>query len=211
MNELFEPILKAKIVPVIKLTDTDQVRGLGEALTKSGLPLAEITLRSPVALACIKAMKDEFPQMLIGAGTVTTTDQADAAMAAGAKFIVTPGFNPTVVDHCITKGYPIIPGVTSPSLVEWAMERGLTRLKFFPAEAAGGANYLKNLAPVYPEASFMPTGGVNKHNIKDYLALPNVYACGGSWIVKTALLEAHDFAEVERLTVEVLKSIGGAL
>lgn len=208
MNSLYEPILAKKLVPVIKLTNEDQVTGLAEALLKSDLPIAEITLRSPVALECIEKMAKDFPKMLIGAGTVTTPDQADTAISVGARFIVTPGFNPTVVDHCINKGYPIIPGVTSPSLIEWALERGLTRLKFFPAEVMGGTAFLKNVSPVYPEASFMPTGGINKNNITDYLALPNVYACGGSWIVKSNMLEAHDFAQVERLTTEALSIIG---
>ena len=209
MDKIFEQVSAAKLVPVIKLTDPDQVSGLAQALIAAGLPIAEITMRSPVALECIGKMAKEYPQMLIGAGTVTTKEQADQTMAGGAQFIVTPGFNPTVVDYCLGKGYPIIPGVTSPSLIEWAMERGLRKLKFFPAEVSGGTAFLKNVAPVYQEASFMPTGGINKGNIRDYLALPNVYACGGSWIVKGSLLESHDFEEVQRLTQEALAIIGG--
>lgn len=209
MSEIMDKLAEAKLVPVVRLSDEEQAVKLGESLVKCGLPLAEITLRSDAALGGIRKMAEAFPDMLIIAGTVLTPEQADAAIEAGAKALVSPGFNPDFVDYCLSRGYEIIPGVDSPSMIEIALAKGLRRVKFFPAEVRGGVKFLKSIAPVYAEMSFMPTGGISKDNISDYLALPNVYACGGSWIVKTELFEQDRYDEVERRITEALSLIQG--
>jgi 2-dehydro-3-deoxyphosphogluconate aldolase/(4S)-4-hydroxy-2-oxoglutarate aldolase len=162
------------------------------------MPSAEVTFRTECAADAIKAMRKAFPFMFIGAGTILTPEQADQAIEAGVDFIVSPGFNPRVVQHCLDKGMPIVPGVNNPSLVEQAMEMGLRTLKFFPAEPSGGVNMLKALTAVYP-VKFMPTGGVNLANIDSYLDIPAVLACGGTWMVPTQLIDAGQWDEIGRL------------
>ncbi len=200
------------IIPVVVLEDAKDAKPLGEALMKGGLPAAEVTFRTEAAEEVIRILSKEFPEMLVGAGTVLTCEQADAAMAAGAKFIVAPGFNPTVVKHCLEKGYPVTPGVQTPGEMEQAMELGLDFVKFFPAEPAGGLPMIQAVAAPYTSLKFMPTGGINKDNVKDYLRYNKIVACGGTWMVKGNLIEEGNFQKVEELTREaaaIVKEIRG--
>ncbi|EOX3369345.1 bifunctional 4-hydroxy-2-oxoglutarate aldolase/2-dehydro-3-deoxy-phosphogluconate aldolase [Vibrio cholerae] len=177
-----------KIVPVIAINDVAHALPLAKVLVENGLPCAEVTFRTAAAAESIRIMREAYPDLLIGAGTVLTTAQVDEAIAAGADFIVSPGLNPTTVKYCQQRNIAIIPGVNNPSLVEQAMEMGLRTLKFFPAEPSGGIAMLKALSAVYP-VSFMPTGGINPNNAQEYLALKSVVACGGTWMVPTDLMD----------------------
>lgn len=190
------------IIPVVVLEDAKDAHALGESLMKGGLPAAEVTFRTDAAEDVIRILSKDFPDMLVGAGTVLTCEQADRAMAAGAKFIVAPGFNPHVVKHCLEKGYPVTPGVQTPGEMEQAMELGLDFVKFFPAEPAGGLPMIKAVAAPYSGLKFMPTGGINKSNVKDYLSYNKILACGGTWMVKGDLIASGDFKTVEELTRE---------
>lgn len=195
------------IIPVVVLEDAKDAHALGEALMKGGLPAAEVTFRTEAAEEVIRILSKDFPDMLVGAGTVLTCEQADRAVAAGAKFIVAPGFNPTVVKHCLDKGYPVTPGVQTPGEMEQAMELGLDFVKFFPAEPAGGLPMIKAVAAPYSKLRFMPTGGINKENVKDYLAYKKIVACGGTWMVKGDLIASGDFAKIEELTHEAAEIV----
>lgn len=203
MNEL---LAKHKLIPVIAINKTADAVPLAQVLIDNGMPSAEVTFRTECAADAIKAMRSAFPNMFIGAGTILTTEQADQAIDAGVDFIVSPGFNPRVVQHCLDKGMPIIPGVNNPSLVEQAMEMGLKTLKFFPAEPSGGVNMLKALTAVYP-VKFMPTGGVNPDNIDTYLNIPAVLACGGTWMVPTSLIDSGQWDEIGRLVSVAVANI----
>ena len=205
MSDVIGRIRTAGIVPVIKLEKAEDARPLGKALLEGGLPVAEVTFRTNAAPEAIRLLRAEFPGMLVGAGTVLTPTQADAALSAGAAFAVTPGFNPRVVDHCLSRGLPIVPGMNSPSQVEQGLERGLRLLKFFPAEISGGVKMLKALHGPYAEVSFLPTGGVEPANLASYLALPYVAAVGGSWMVKEELLLAGRWSEVSALCAEAAR------
>ena len=191
-----------RIVPVIQLDRAENAPPLAQALIRGGLPCAEITYRTDAAAASIAAVSAAYPDMFVGAGTILTAGQADAAIQAGARFLVSPGFNPTVVAHCLQKGYPILPGVCTPSEVERALSYGLTRLKFFPAEAAGGVAMIRALSAPYGMVRFMPTGGINPGNVREYLACPAIFACGGSWMVPQDKINAGRFAEIEQLTAQ---------
>lgn len=191
-----------RIVPVIQLDRAENAPPLAQALIRGGLPCAEITFRTEAAAASIAAVSAAYPDMFVGAGTILTAGQADAAIQAGARFLVSPGFNPTAVEHCLQKGYPILPGVCTPSEVERALSYGLTRLKFFPAEAAGGVAMIRALSAPYGMVRFMPTGGINPGNVREYLACPAVFACGGSWMVPQDKINAGRFAEIEQLTAQ---------
>ncbi|WP_413701112.1 bifunctional 4-hydroxy-2-oxoglutarate aldolase/2-dehydro-3-deoxy-phosphogluconate aldolase [Psychromonas sp. KJ10-10] len=207
MTTLNEKLESLKVIPVIALNKAEDALPLGRTLVENGMPCAEITLRTDCAIEAIKIMRKEFPDMLIGSGTVLTNAQVDASIDAGVDFIVSPGFNPRTVQYCLDKNVPIVPGVNSPSLVEQAMEMGLRTLKFFPAEPSGGVNMLKALTAVYP-VKFMPTGGVNVKNIDDYLSIPSVLACGGTWMVPTNLIDEGKWDELVALVreaVEILK------
>ncbi len=171
-------------------------------LVENGLPCAEVTFRTAAAAESIRIMREAYPDLLIGAGTVLTTAQVDEAIAAGADFIVSPGLNPTTVKYCQQRNIAIIPGVNNPSLVEQAMEMGLRTLKFFPAEPSGGIAMLKALSAVYP-VSFMPTGGINPNNAQEYLALKSVVACGGTWMVPTDLMDKGDWDTLAELVRNV--------
>ncbi|WP_026665784.1 bifunctional 4-hydroxy-2-oxoglutarate aldolase/2-dehydro-3-deoxy-phosphogluconate aldolase [Butyrivibrio sp. FC2001] len=211
-EEIKEKLGKISIIPVVVLEDAKDAKPLGDALMKGGLPAAEVTFRTDAAEEAIKIMSKEFPDMLVGAGTVLTCEQADRAVAAGAKFIVAPGFNPTVVKHCIEKGYPVAPGVQTPSEMEQAMELGLDFVKFFPAEPAGGLSMIKAVAAPYTNLTFMPTGGINKDNVRDYLGFKKIVACGGTWMVKNDVIKSGDFAKIEEMTreaAEIVKEIRG--
>jgi 2-dehydro-3-deoxyphosphogluconate aldolase/(4S)-4-hydroxy-2-oxoglutarate aldolase len=198
------------VVPVVAVDRVAAAVPMAEALIAGGLPCAEITFRTDAAAAAIEALRGRFPDMLVGAGTVLTTAQVDAALAAGAMFVVAPGFNPAVVDHCLTRGVPVTPGVVTPSEIEQALARGLHLVKFFPAEAMGGVEYLRAVAAPYPMMSFLPTGGVTVDNLPQYLALPTVAACGGTWLCKREVLARGEFGTIEalaRVAVEVVRGV----
>lgn len=209
MNEVLEKIQKIGIVPVVVLDDAKDAAPLAKALCDGGLPCAEVTFRTAAAEESIRIMSTEFPKMLVGAGTVLTTEQVDRAVAAGAKFIVSPGLNPKIVKYCIEKGVPITPGTSNPSDVEQALELGLEVVKFFPAEASGGLNMIKSMAAPYTTMKFMPTGGINAKNINSYLAFPKILACGGSWMVKGDLVAAGEFDKITELTREAVMTMLG--
>ncbi|QTH06205.1 bifunctional 4-hydroxy-2-oxoglutarate aldolase/2-dehydro-3-deoxy-phosphogluconate aldolase [Vibrio fluvialis] len=199
---LEQRLQQIKIVPVIAINDAAHAVALAKVLVENGLPCAEVTFRTDAAQASIRLMRDAYPDLLIGAGTVLTTQQVDQAISAGADFIVSPGLNPTTVKYCQQRGIAIVPGVNNPSLVEQAMELGLKTLKFFPAEPSGGVAMLKALSAVYP-VQFMPTGGVNPRNVADYLAIPSVVACGGTWMVPSDLMDSGNWDEIARLVREL--------
>lgn len=207
MDKILEELEKKRIVPVVVLRNIADAKPVAQALCDGGLPCAEITFRTDTAADCIKIMSEEFPKMLIGAGTVLTTAQADQAIKAGADFIVSPGLNPTVVKHCIKKKYPIIPGVNNPSDIEAALSFGLTLVKFFPAEASGGLEMIKALSAPYPQIHFMPTGGITPDNLHTYLAFDKVVACGGTWMVQDNLIKLQNFEEIKRLTEDAIRTI----
>ena len=209
MTEVLEKIQKIGIVPVVVLNDAKAAKPLGQALCDGGLPCAEVTFRTAAAEESIRIMAQEFPEMLVGAGTVLTTEQVDRAVNAGAKFIVSPGLNPKVVKYCVDKGIPITPGTANPSDIEQALELGLEVVKFFPAEAAGGLKMIKAMAAPYTTMKFMPTGGINAGNINEYLAFDKILACGGSWMVKGDLVEAGKFDEIRELTKEAVHTMLG--
>ncbi|MBL4239400.1 bifunctional 4-hydroxy-2-oxoglutarate aldolase/2-dehydro-3-deoxy-phosphogluconate aldolase [Vibrio fluvialis] len=202
MKTLNEQLRDIKVVPVIAIKDANKAVKLAEVLIENGLPCAEVTFRTEQAALAMKNMREAFPDMLICAGTVLTTAQVDQAIEAGVDFVVSPGFNPTTVKYCQQRGVTIVPGVNNPSLVEQAMEMGLDTLKFFPAEPSGGVAMLKALTAVYP-VSFMPTGGVSPSNVKNYLAIPAVLACGGTWMVPNDLIDNEKWDELAVLVKEV--------
>jgi 2-dehydro-3-deoxyphosphogluconate aldolase/(4S)-4-hydroxy-2-oxoglutarate aldolase len=204
MNTIFEQLSTFRVVPVITLHDAANAVPLAQALCEGGLPCAEVTFRTAAAAEGIKNMTAAYPEMLVGAGTVLTPTQVDAAVAAGAKFIVAPGLNPEVVRYCKKIGVPMLPGVMTPSEIEQGLALGLTHLKFFPAESAGGAPMLRALSAPYGAVRFMPTGGVTTANLNDYLSLKSVFACGGSWMVKEDLIATGNYAEITRLTREAV-------
>lgn len=204
MQNLIEKISNIGVVPVIKIDRAEDAIPLANALKNGGLCCAEVTFRTDAAEEAIRLIHKEFPDFLIGAGTVLTPKQADLAMAAGASFIVSPGLNPTVVKHCIDNDYPVIPGVCTPSEVELGMSLGLSYLKFFPAEAAGGVKMIKAMAAPYNKIKFMPTGGIGTANLKDYLTCSAVFVCGGSWMVPANLINEGKFDEIEKLTAEAV-------
>jgi 2-dehydro-3-deoxyphosphogluconate aldolase/(4S)-4-hydroxy-2-oxoglutarate aldolase len=192
---------KLGIIPVVKIDDAKDAAPLAKALCEGGLPVAEVTFRTDAAEEAIRQMAQACPDMLVGAGTVLTTEQVDRAVAAGAKFIVSPGLNPRVVKYCQEKGVPITPGTSSPTDIEQALELGLEVVKFFPAESAGGVKYIKDLLGAFrfTGVKFMPTGGVNLSNVADYLAVPEIICCGGTWIAPKAAVEAEDWSKIESL------------
>lgn len=207
MNKVLEEIQKIGIVPVVVLDDEKDAKPLAKALCEGGLPCAEVTFRTKAAEESIRIMAKEYPQMLVGAGTVLTTEQVDRAIKAGAKFIVSPGLNPKIVSYCIEKGIPVTPGCQTPSDIEKALELGLDVVKFFPAEPAGGLPMIKALAAPYTEVMFMPTGGINPKNVVDYLKFDRILACGGSWMVKGDLVKEGKFDEITALVKEAAKIV----
>ena len=206
MSEL-EMIQELGVVPVVVLNDAKDARPLAEALCEGGLPCAEVTFRTEAAEESIKSMTKEFPEMLVGAGTVLTIEQADRAIAAGAKFIVSPGFDPEIVDHCLERSISVFPGCITPSEVAQAVKRGLEVIKFFPAEQFGGIDTIKALAAPYTDIKFMPTGGINAANLEKYLSYDRIVACGGSWMVKADLIRNEEFDVVKKLTAEAVRLV----
>jgi len=212
MHEVLEKIQELGVVPVVVLDDAKDAEALAQALCDGGLPCAEVTFRTDAAEESIRIMSEKFPDMLIGAGTVLTTEQVDRAVAAGAKFIVSPGLNPRIVKYCVEKGILITPGCCNPSDIEQAIENGLEVVKFFPAEPAGGLKMIKAVAAPYVGMKFMPTGGISTANLAAYLAYDRIVACGGSWMVKGELIKNGEFEEITRLTreaVEIVKESRG--
>ncbi len=209
MNQKLEAISKIGIVPVIKIEQAEKAVPLAKALCEGGIPCAEVTFRTTAAPEAIRAMQTAFPEMLVGAGTVLTIEQVDQAVASGAQFIVSPGFDQKVVQYCIDRQITIVPGCSTPSEVAQAVVMGLEVVKFFPAEAAGGIPMLKALSGPFGNIKFMPTGGVNQKNLFAYLNTKNVIACGGSWMVDTKMLEVGDFDGICRLTGEAVSSMLG--
>ena len=212
MNDTLKEIGHTGIVPVVVLNKVADAVPLANALIKGGLPCAEVTFRTAAAEESIREIAKKFPEMFVGAGTVLTTEQVDRAIGAGAKFIVSPGFNPKVVEYCIKNNYPICPGIMTPTELEMALGFGLDVVKFFPAENAGGLKMIKAMSAPYTMMKFMPTGGINATNVRDYLACDKILACGGSWMVKGDLIKAGDFDEIQKLTAEaaaIVKEIRG--
>lgn len=207
MNTVQDRIERAGIVPVIRIDRDDDAVPLVEALVAGGLPIAEITFRTESAEESIRRVDRDVTPALVGAGTVLTVEQVRRAVDAGAQFIVTPGFNPRVVEYCVSRGIAIIPGVNNPTGVEQALEFGLTVLKFFPAEASGGTRMLEALGGPYGQVTFVPTGGVKPDNLQAYLSLKNVAAVGGSWIVPTAAIDSGDFARIQELTAAAVQMV----
>lgn len=209
MNDVLKKLSAIGIVPVIKIDDVEKAVPLAKALVAGGIPCAEVTFRTEQAEEAIRRMSREVPEMLVGAGTILTTEQADRAIAAGSKFLVSPGLNPKVVKHCIDKGYLITPGTSNPSDVETAIELGLDVVKFFPAEAAGGLNMIKSMAAPYTKMKFMPTGGINAGNLNNYLSFNKIICCGGSWMVKDDLIKAGEFDKITELCKEAVATMLG--
>jgi len=209
MRTIAEQFYDYGVVPVVVLNETADALPLARALTEGGLPCAEVTFRTEAAEESIRLMSCEYPDMLVGAGTVLTVEQADRAVAAGAKFIVSPGFNSEVVAHCAERDVLIIPGCSNPSDIERAITYDLKAVKFFPAEAAGGLKMIKAMAAPYKMIKFMPTGGINVNNMNQYLAYDRIIACGGSWMVKEALIKAQKFDEIAVLVKKAMITMLG--
>lgn len=207
MHEILEKIENIGIVPVVALNDVKDALPLAKALQEGGLPCAEITFRTETAAEAIRLISREFPQMLVGAGTVLTTEQADQAVAAGARFLVSPGSNLRVIRHCQEKGYLLTPGCCTPSDIEQALENGLDVVKFFPAGPAGGLEMIQALAAPYRKVRFMPTGGITPKNVGDYLKYDRILACGGTWMVKEEMIKEGDFDKIRHLSQEAAKIV----
>lgn len=198
MADALERLRQLRIVPVIVIEDAEDAVPLARALVEGGLPCAEVTFRTAAAAESLRRIAAEFPEMLAGAGTVLTPEQAARARDAGAKFVVSPGFNPAVVDWCLENGMPVFPGVCTPTEIEMALGKGLRTVKFFPAEPIGGLPYLKAIAAPYGELEFIPTGGIGVGHLPAYLGFDRVVAVGGSWMVKGEWIRAGDWERIRR-------------
>ena len=212
MNEIMEKIAATGIIPVVTVDSAEQGVRIMTALAEGGLLAAEVTFRTEAAAEAIRAMKETCPKALLGAGTVLTTEQVDQALSAGAAFIVSPGSTKEVIEYCVEKDVPVIPGCMTPSDIQLALSCGLEFVKFFPAEAAGGLKLLKAMAAPYPNVRFMPTGGISWQNVSEYLAFPKVICCGGSWITEAAKKEDYKaVAKAAKETMELVQKIRGRL
>lgn len=209
MDEVLEKIGQIGIVPVVKLEREEDAHPLAEALCKGGLPCAEVTFRTKAAPMAIRRMREHFPHMCLGAGTVLNLEQAEEAAEAGAEFMVSPGFRPELVHYCLEKKIPVVPGVSIPSEIEQAIALGLEVVKFFPAEQSGGLAKIKAMAAPYGKMLFMPTGGIHEGNLKEYLDFPRVLACGGSWMVPGELVAGHEWEKIEKLTRDAVNTMLG--
>jgi 2-dehydro-3-deoxyphosphogluconate aldolase/(4S)-4-hydroxy-2-oxoglutarate aldolase len=204
MKSVVTRLAEFRLMPVIVIDDPVDAAPLAGALMEGGLPAAEVTLRTPGAVEALRIIRQTHPGVLAGAGTVLSPQQAKDALDAGAEFIVTPGFNPRVVDYCLERNVPIIPGVCTPTEIEMALERGLEVLKFFPAEPMGGIAFLKAICAPYAMLRFVPTGGISERNLGDYLGFPQVLACGGSWMAPQAFIQQKLF---ERILTETRRAV----
>ena len=202
MKTLEERFYDYAVVPVVVLNDAVDAIPLADALIKGGLPCAEVTFRTDAAEESIRRICESFPDMLVGAGTVLTTEQVERAYKAGAKFIVSPGFDPEIIDYCISIGLPVLPGCITPSEIAQAVKRGLKVVKFFPAEQSGGVAMIKAMAAPYSMVKFMPTGGISTKNLADYLSCDKILCCGGSWMVKEDLIKSGSFDKITDMTRE---------
>lgn len=207
MNDLYDRISQIGIVPVVKILEAEDALPLAKALYNGGIDVAEVTFRSEHAVNAIQQIHSELPDMLLGAGTVLTIEQAKQAKQAGASFIVTPGLNPNIVKWCLENEIPILPGVSTASEIEQALSLGLKTLKFFPAESSGGAKKLKDFSGPYQDVQFLPTGGINVSNMHDYLQLPNVIAIGGSFMLPNDVVQAKDWENIQALSGKAIKSL----
>ncbi|ANW26694.1 2-dehydro-3-deoxyphosphogluconate aldolase [Vibrio coralliilyticus] len=205
--EMINKLKQFKVIPVIQINSVEQAIPLAKVLVENGLPVAEVTFRTEAAADAIKAMREAYPEMCIGAGTVLNAEQIEQAQQAGSEFVVAPGLNPNTVRRCQEVGMPIVPGVNSPSQVEQALELGLNFLKFFPAEASGGVAMVKSLLAPYVDVSLMPTGGIGKGNVNDYLAIDRVVCCGGTWMVAPKLIENEQWEEIGQLVREAVAHV----
>ncbi len=207
MNTLDSRLAKLKVIPVIVVDEAEDILPIGKALSENGLPVAEITFRTAAAADAIVLLRKEYPDMLIGAGTILNEQQLLAAKEAGVDFVVSAGLNPTTVKAAHKHNVAIIAGVNTPSLIEQAMELGLTTVKFFPAEASGGIKMLKAMLAPYNQIKVMPTGGINKDNIQAYLDVPSVLACGGSWMVDQSLVKNKEWDKMATLIREIVAQL----
>lgn len=207
MNDVIKQIGQMGVVPVVAIENAAAAADLGRALLAGGLPCAEVTFRTTAAADAIREIATAVPDVLVGAGTVLTVEQAETAVANGAQFIVTPGFDAAVVDWCIVNNVPITPGVMTPTEINMALNKGLRLLKFFPAEAAGGIKTLKAIGGPYGDVKFIPTGGISPANLADYLRLPMVHACGGSWLVKKQIIAAGEFAQIKQMAAAAVQTV----
>lgn len=206
-EQIVKKLAELKVIPVIALDKAEDILPLAKTLTDNGLPVLEITFRSAAAEQAIRLARQHYPDILIAAGTVLTTEQLFAAKNAGADCVVTPGFNPKIVQLCQDLVLPVMPGVNNPMSIEAALEMGINAVKFFPAEASGGVKMIKALLGPYGDLNIMPTGGVNINNIKDYLAIPNVVACGGSWFVEKSFINGQKWNEIGQLVQEAVSLV----
>lgn len=207
MNEMMKKVQGYGVIPVVVLNDAKDALPLAKALCDGGLPCAEVTFRTEAAEESIRLMATEYPDMFVGAGTVLTIDQVNRAVAAGAQFIVSPGFDPEIVDYCIEKKIPVFPGCVTPTEITQAVKRGLQVIKFFPAEQYGGVATIKALAAPFTTAMFMPTGGINAKNLPEYLSCNKILACGGSWMVKGDMIAAGEFDKIREMTAEAVQLV----
>ena len=207
MNDILKKIAEVGILPVVVLEDANDAKDLAKALINGGLPCAEVTFRTDAAEESIKIMTKEYPEMLVGAGTVLSVEQVKRAVAAGAKFIVSPGFDEEVVKYCLENNIPVTPGTCTPSDVQNCYKLGLDVVKFFPAEPSGGIKMIKAIAAPYTMMKFIPTGGINENNMGDYLTYNRILAIGGSWMVKGDLVKNKEFDKIEAMTKEAVNKV----
>lgn len=210
MTDLITQLQAIKIIPVIQIDDAKHAVPLAKTLIANGLPAAEITFRTTAAGEAITRIKNAYPDILLGAGTILKTQQVDQAYLAGASFMVSPGLNPRTVNHCLDKGVTTIPGVNNPSQIEQGLELGIDFLKFFPAEASGGTAMVKSLLAPYSDIELMPTGGINLSNINSYLNIERVVCCAGTWMVPTQLINEQNWQEIGRLVRQAVKLVNTA-
>ena len=202
MNPILDQIAKTGVIPVIAIENAADAPALGRALLAGGLPVAEVTFRTAAGEEAIRRMAAEVPEVLVGAGTVLNAAQAERAMVAGAEFIVSPGLDAETVQFCLQENIPVFPGCATPSEMQCALNLGLTLLKFFPAQQAGGLAYIKAVSAAYPVLRYMPTGGIGPKNLRDYLAFEKIFACGGSWMCPKDLINAGKWEDITRLCRE---------
>jgi 2-dehydro-3-deoxyphosphogluconate aldolase/(4S)-4-hydroxy-2-oxoglutarate aldolase len=206
MLDVMSRLRALRIVPVLVIDDAHDAEPVAQALIHGGLPIAEVTFRTAAAAESLRRIAAELPDLLAGAGTVLSVEQAAQARSAGARFIVAPGFNPVVVDYCLENDVPVFPGVATPTEIEAALQRGLDTLKFFPAEPLGGLPFLKAVAAPYGGVNFIPTGGINLTNLFEYLAFPRVLACGGSWMAPAEWVRAQQFDRIRQETERAVRA-----